>query len=438
MPCDPAGPLRESLTSLLIRTAAENEVSPTQLLERKFRSDTSEGLLHCTSRSLGISVGQSINGPGSFARAFVARAEELTRLSNLQASTALCFGPLTTKNGLMRKHLAWSPEFLQLSAPIYYPLLWALEPVRVCSKTRQPLISRCPNCRNPISTFSGGSRVGLCNRCGTNLSATPAGGVGSDSLFNLVKDLDYEIWIANQLGDFIRESATGTATNSHSYFECLHYWMEAFELRNASAVAKALGTTSAVVCTWLQEQSTPRLRTTLNLCWVLGVSLLEFVRRKIPESHDGRLRAPVDLRVPRAAASRLRPHDKSALEQELTAILRESRFAMLSFTEICERQLHRRELVVRRNFPELARAIAKRYLDNRRLMAEVRQQQFCAAIQTTARFLHARGIVPNHKTLSPYLDRASKLRCAWALSALRQIRIKLGYENMDEQLLLPI
>jgi hypothetical protein len=105
---------------------------------------------------------------------------------------------------------------------------------------------------------------------------------------------------------------------------------------------------------------------------------------------------------------------------------------------VCEKKLHRRELVVREHFPELAKAISKRYLENRKLRATVRRAQFCAGLNTMARELHAKGIVPNHKTLTPFMDNPSKMRCEWAISALRDIRSELGYESKDEQLQLAI
>jgi hypothetical protein len=174
------------------------------------------------------------------------------------------------------------------------------------------------------------------------------------------------------------------------------------------------------------------------LCWVFGVSLRDFLDRKVPVSHDGKLQEPEDRGVRNISVSCRRPVDKPALENQLLTIIRENKFAMMPFRQICEEKLDRRDIVVRQYFPELSRAISQRYLDNKRLMAESRRAQFCVAIQATARLLHQKGMVPNHKTLRPYLDRAGKLMCDWAIRALREVRIELGYEDQAEQLFLPI
>lgn len=138
-PCDPNGPLRESLSSLLVRTAAENDVTPARLLAQKF----SHGMgANWGSRTIGCAVGQSLNGSGELAARFVARAEQLTQLSNLRACTTISFAPFATKNGLLRSHLAWSPELLVSASELYHPLLFALDPVRVCPASRRPLISQ--------------------------------------------------------------------------------------------------------------------------------------------------------------------------------------------------------------------------------------------------------------------------------------------------------
>jgi hypothetical protein len=69
----------------------------------------------------------------------------------------------------------------------------------------------------------------------------------------------------------------------------------------------------------------------------------------------------------------------------VTPIIRENKFAMMPFRQICAEKLDRRDIVVR-----------------------------------------------------PYLDRAGKLMCDWAIRALREVRIELGYEDQAEQLFLPI
>ncbi|ACB74324.1 TniQ family protein [Opitutus terrae] len=437
-PCDPDGAQRESLASLLVRTARENDVSPAQLLEWKFATGTGLQMLKFSTRALGRSVGQSINGCSEVARMLVNRTEQLTRLDGLRRSTTLAFAPFTTFNGLLRQQLAWSVQSLRSQETKYYPLLWALEPVRVCPETRKPLGSLCPTCRQSLVLLSGGSHIGRCYRCGSSLFETNIGAVPADPIVGSIRSIDYEVWVARELGNFIRFQTVESLSEDFSYHRALEHWLDLFELRSNRDAAKALGASPLALFRWRSNKAIPRLRMTLNLCWVFGISLVDFLLLRRPSGHDGRLRQSIDAGMRHAAVSTRRRIDKARLGSELSTILRENRYSMMSFSEICSRKLRRRDVVIRQNFPEEARLVARRYLENRKLMADIKRDQFCAALETVARFLHARGIVPNYKTLSPYLDRPSKLRCAWAIAALRRVREELGYEDPSEQLMLLI
>lgn len=434
-PCDEYGPMRESLCSLIIRTARENSTSPALLLEKKFSTGALDGL-RCSSRALGSSIGQTINGSGPMAAAFVERAEQLTLLKNLRASTTLAFAPFATTNGLLRQHLAWSPEFLTRHPLEYYPLVWTLEPVRVCLKTRKPLISLCPACREPLPMLTGGSVVGRCYRCRGGLGGVKQSPSVVDPVVSQIVNLEYELWIADQLGEFIQFQTTKCLPPNFDYTATLKFWLDRFELSHGPKSAELLGVRHVAFGNWLAGKAIPKLRATMGLCWTLGLSLLQYLQRETPRGHEGRLRTPAEVRVRHASASSRRRIDRPALEARLTTLLRENEGAMLSFHEICCKKLKRKPEVVRQTFPELSRTISRRYLDNRRLMADIRRQQYCAAMRTIAFFLHGRAITPNYKTLTPYLDQPSKLRCAWAIEALREIRAELGYESNEEQLCL--
>jgi hypothetical protein len=254
-----------------------------------------------------------------------------------------------------------------------------------------------------------------------------------------VKCLDYEVWVAEQLGTYIQFQSDHHLPENFDFATVLNFWLRKFELSPSYVSAKLFGRTHNVLASWAERGNKPRLRATLNLCWVFGVSLIEFIQCQVPAKHDGRLRKSVDGQEPTISASHRRLINKPELEAQLSTILRENQFAMMSFSEICEKKLNRRDTVVREAFPDHARALAKRYLENRRLLGEMQRQQFCASIRTVAQFLHGRGIVPNYKTLSPFLlAHAGKLRCQWAIECLSRVRAELGYEDVGEQLLLPV
>ncbi len=434
LPCDPMGSLRESHASLLIRTAWENDRSPALFLESLY----SPGAGRRTARSQGSTIGQTLNGCGKTTGAMVERTEALTMFSNIRASTTLSFAAFSTTNGLLRNCLAWSSGHLSQSKPTYYPLVYALEAVRVCPLSKETLVSLCPNCRNPVPCMSGSSRIGECPKCRASLATALRGTSAADPVAGSIRDLDYEIWIAQQLGDYVAYQVSNSLDAKFAYTETLRFWFGKFEVQNSQAGARLLGVSQPAISIWLSTGAIPKLRVTLGLCWVFGLSLLEFLQRRLPEKHDGKLRPPAEARVRQNSVFRRRRIDRPAMGAKLTEILRDNLYALLPFEEICEKKLDRGGFVVRQYFPDLAQSISKRYLANRRLLAEIRREQFCTAIKTVSRFLHSRGITPNHKTLQQYLDKPTRLRCDWAIAALREVRAELGYDDDGEQLLLAV
>lgn len=435
LPCDPTGPLRESHSSLIIRTAEENDTSPALLLDSKYYTGKGAAL----SKGMGLTMGQSLNGLGSRTANLVKRTEELTKLSNIRASTTLAFSKITTTNGLLRPGLAWSPEQLNCQKPKYYPLLYALDAVRVCLISKKPLFSLCSQCRNPLPNMSGACQIAVCSKCRASLAQKRSDYVVADPVGFSVKNLEFENWVAQQLGDFIVFQTNQSLDEILDLSDTLNYWFRKFEIPRSTVGARSLGVSQAALSIWLSNRTMPKLRTTLGLCWVFGLSLHEFLNRKLPANHDGKLRLPAaEVGVRRNAHNRRRIIDKAELHYKLTNILRENQSALLSFEEICKKRFNRSSGVVRKCFPDHARQIANRYLSNRQLFAEIRREQYCATIKTVARFLHSRNIIPNHKTMRQYLDQPARLRCAWAIAALREVRSELGFEDDGEQLLLPV
>jgi hypothetical protein len=256
-------------------------------------------------------------------------------------------------------------------------------------------------------------------------------------VISTVKHVDYEVWVAEQVGRMIQFFVTDELPTDFNFRATLLYWLEQFELGRSRKTAEFLGTSQSALVQW-KGGAIPRLRMTLNLCWVFGLSLLQFVERTAPVGHSGSLQPSVDAGARQISPSLRRRIEKPLLEAQLVEILRENRYAMMSLSEISRTKLRRRDMVVRQYFPALAHQIARRYLNNRKAMAELRQNEYCEVLKSRARFLHSRGVPPNHKTLSPYMEQPGKLRSAWAIKALHDVRVELGYEEDSEQLLLPI
>jgi hypothetical protein len=319
-PGDEMGPHRESLLSLIVRTAGENDVSPAKLLTQKFNDHGNTGNPKIISRTVGASLGQSLNGGGLTTSYFAQKLESLTLLKNLSASTTTAFYKFAPDNGLLRKKLAWSSTFLSSNEPNYYPLLWALDATRVCLATHKPLASKCPHCRNELNVLSGAMRIGKCYRCGFDLSAMDKNLGSTNPIAKGIKNIEYEIWVATELGSFIQYQSTHELPEALSFPTSFRFWLDKFSLKNNNKSCAQLGLPKQAYHNWLQNQVKPRLRMTLNICWIFNLSLLDFLLCRQPDSHNGTLRQSADLGERHALTSVRRPIDKSKLELKLNNI----------------------------------------------------------------------------------------------------------------------
>jgi hypothetical protein len=281
-------------------------------------------------------------------------------------------------------------------------------------------------------------RIGQCYRCGASLSRSGDHQAAADPVIGSIRNMDYELWIAQQMGEFIQYQTQNPMPLDFKYVDTLQFWLGRFSLSCNLPSAKLLGVSDQVLHNCFRREIKPRLRVTLNLCWVMGLSLVEFVLKRSPKMHTGSLRPSVEARARHASVSVRKKINRTELERTLTRIIQENLYVTMSFTEICEKKIRRGDIVVRECFPELCRTISQRYLRQRTLIAECRRQQYAVMIKTMARHLHAQGIVPNHKTLRQYVDPPTRLRCDYAIQALREVREELGYYSEGEQLLLYI
>ena len=277
-------------------------------------------------------------------------------------------------------------------------------------------------------------RIGKCYRCGSDLSSMDKNLGTTNPIAKGIKNIEYEIWVATELGSFIQYQASHELPEALSFSTSFRFWLDKFGLKNNNKSCTQLGLPKQAYYNWLKFQAKPRLRMTLNICWILNLSLIDFLLCRQPDSHSCTLRPSADIGERHALTSVRRPLDKSKLELKLKNILDKNLYALIPLSEICRKHLQRREMVIRQYFPELSRKIGQRYLHNRKLFAQLKQDQYCTAIKSIARHLHGNGIIPNHKTIAQYVEQPGKLRCDYAIAALREVRAELGYYNHERLL----
>ncbi|MDP8934167.1 MAG: hypothetical protein M3N42_08460, partial [Cyanobacteriota bacterium] len=85
------------------------------------------------------------------------------------------------------------PLFSRYSAsPIYEPLLWSLNDVKICLIHQHPLVQNCPHCDRQSHWLNWKSSLGYCSQCSQWL-----GGGSNTSV------VTQERWIAETLGELV-------------------------------------------------------------------------------------------------------------------------------------------------------------------------------------------------------------------------------------------
>lgn len=428
----------ESLVSLIARTAYENGVTVAKFFNSKVRCESVRTTAVFSIGSLRQTVATTIDGCSPATEAIVARMESLTGYSDLRACTALAFEPIAGCNGLLRSSGAICAKYLREVPTSFYPLLWHLEAIRVCPTTRMPLRSICPFCERTLRPLTTSISIGKCPTCHRDLRMVSRKGPVRDPLAEAITDFEYEIWVSEQVGEYIANSLSFPFPADYSFENSLRFWMRQFGLCWNEECARKIGAFKPALGNWLNSGQKPRLRMVLSLCWVFGASLTDFLLCRVPTRHPGVLRSPPEARKKSRIVMRPQKPNLSALERRLNDILKKKLFPLQSFESICARILRLNKRLIRRHFPDQAKQISNRYLANRAVWIERNRAMYVKSLKDFARQLHQIGIAANAYNLSRFEMLKGRIRASFALKAIREVRIELGYYSNARQLELPI
>ena len=121
-----------------------------------------------------------LNGISTTTDQWVQTLELLTKQTNLRILTMLPWAGAISHRGLYRKTQAWCSacyeEWREAEEPIYQPLLWALEPIKVCPRHQIQLQERCPflDCQKSQTFLAPRAQLGYCTHCRRWLAPSPS------------------------------------------------------------------------------------------------------------------------------------------------------------------------------------------------------------------------------------------------------------------------
>jgi len=351
-PCGIGTQYVESLASYVTRLAEAHVVSVWRLI-LQIRSASRPDRVPRSS----LKYVYPVNGLGKDSEVFLRNLEVATGRNDLHLLTLSGLDGCISRPSIFRTTEAWCPECLEgrraANAPVYGPLLWALNVVKVCPVHSSLLRDRCPHCQSQFATLTAKALPGYCSICSRwlGISNSPAPTDPAD-------DHAYELWVAASVGELMmtlpRLQLADVSTELRVNLQrCLNQSQGATKER-MSALASA---GPCMLRTWLSGHVRPTLDRLCRLSYQLGLPLIQMFQG-VPADWRGPdyLGRGIDgLRVRLQTQPRIEPGE---LRRILTAVLTEN--PAPSVAEVSRRLKFRRTQTLYSREPELCRQIALR------------------------------------------------------------------------------
>lgn len=374
---DPIGvgtPVCESLSSYVQRLALLHGTRPGQLVFRLLtwleRGEKSKAGAWAP-RPGRLLLRNNING-FSQADSWLRALQIATHRTGLDALTTRAWDHSFPTRGFLKPSLAWCPVCLTEDAVPYHRLSWLLQPTRLCLLHQQRLRIRCMRCLKTIPILHDRSAIPTCPWCGCDLRS-------ADESAKPEPPSEFATWSAGEIDRLIAASADWHRPLNWTPSESLRRMMRSENLRGASALAKAIGTSKVTAWYWLTGKSRPSLPFALRICHRFGRSLADDLgcRPLRREAHDHTHQLEIHLTARAAPRQRNWPEIERLLEEELGMPPQD---AEPLHTVAARHYVTARTL--RAHFPSLCHHIAERHRAKRSMQIERRDE--CLAEQITA------------------------------------------------------
>ena len=267
----------ESLTSYFMRLAEAHTVSVRTLILQEIFPD-----LSASPNNAHFSGLHSLNGMGTCFEQWVAILGRLTARSDLRALTLLPWQSLLTSGGMLRRRRAWCPRCFQdwqrHAVPLYECLAWVLTPVTVCPIHHILLEQHCPQCRRPMLVLSAHGHPGFCAHCNFWLGdhSSPPSATASQPI---VED---QLWIANQVGEFLGLGATvGDKGSPCHLLSNLQRMLVGLARGNQRLFGRVAKIRDSALNGWLKGKWSPSLPLVIRTCQNLRLPLNRLVLEEV-------------------------------------------------------------------------------------------------------------------------------------------------------------
>ena len=430
---DPIGvgtPFVESLTSYIARLACAHSVQPNVLVAKAIvplLDVSSQGRQPYARRTSFWASSAVLNGMTPGACRLVQILEELTLRHDLRFLTMLTWKEVLPHQQLVRRTRAWCAacleEWRETAQVVYEPLLWALEGAHRCPVHECFLQTTCPHCTRTQPPLTPRAQPGYCAWCdrwlGNRLPGETAPPIASE------EELRWHQWVEIAVGELV---AVAPHLCSPLCRNNVAVSVATVMNGNQLALARRLQITQTSVWKWLEGVSVPQLGTLLRICFRLEVSPLSFLTGAIePTSH--RVEHSIAQPMKRPQTRQYKRFDTEHMQSVLAAALRSTDEPPLSMADIT-RALGYDQANFRRYFPELCRAISRRYRDYLMEKRRERLQKLCEEVRQATLSLHAQGCYPGNRQVAKLLSKPTSFMEPEVQQTWRQTVRELGVKPM--------
>jgi DNA-binding phage protein len=290
---DPIGigtPFVESLTSYVIRLADAHSVYPRTLFTNVLFPALKRPYLYSNGRPVYDHLttfwtqSPNLNGTGILASNLVQVVEHLTVCSCLRFLTMLPWKEVLATRKLFRRTCAWCSacyeEWRATQQPVYEPLLWLLDVIRICPKHKLALQMRCPHpdCARALSPLAPRAQPGYCAWCNRWL-----GYVSRCEHLGVLdrEEMEQQQWVADTVGELLTAAPLlATPLSRDGLIASLNQCVTG--AGNMFAATRLLRTNQKSFYRMISGQQIPTLGTLMRMCVHLKIPLLCFLRGDLP------------------------------------------------------------------------------------------------------------------------------------------------------------
>lgn len=416
----------ESLTSYIARLADAHSVHLTTFVAKAIvphLESPAQGRQPYAYRTSFWAGSEVLNNVTPFAEQMVRILEHLTMRQDLRFLTMLPWKAVLPQHQLVRRTRAWCAacfeEWQKAPKIVYEPLIWALREVQCCPVHACTLQSTCPFCTRTHPPLTPHAQPGYCSFCNRWLGSRSSDETVLSPLSPA--ELRWNQWVESEVGTLIAVAPHFSSSLSrHNIARAI----EKITNGNQLATARRLHVTQTAIWKWLGGETIPHLGVLLRICFQMGISPVAFLSGDIkpPASSGGEERSlPMKERRPRP----YKRFDAARVRSALEATLQGKDEPPLSMEDLA-RSMGCDQTICRRYFPDLCKAVSKRYLDSLREKRRDRIQRVCDELRQAMLILHAQGQYPGQRQLEKLLIKPTCLMEPEVNKAWRQMIEELG------------